>query len=75
MNPTDLTNAAFQDARSDEALMTVIATGRGAMPGFARELDETGLVAVLAHVRSLRPDTPTAPTEAIPTPTSVPSAP
>lgn len=51
--PADLTQAAWQTARSDEQIASVIRTGRGAMPGFGSELAPEGIDALVAHVRAL----------------------
>lgn len=66
--PPDLAAPAWQDARTDDAIATVIAQGRGAMPGFAADLGDLGIGALVSYVRSLREAAP-APT---PPPTSTP---
>lgn len=49
----DLSAAAVQD-RSDQDMATVIREGRGMMPGFGSQLNERGIAALVAHVRTLR---------------------
>ncbi|HEY8429662.1 MAG TPA: cytochrome c [Sandaracinaceae bacterium] len=50
----DLTSAALHDARSDEDLARVIREGRGTMPGFGSQINDRGIAALVAHVRTLR---------------------
>lgn len=50
----DLTSAAFQDAREDADLHRTIRMGQGLMPAFGNRFNDTGIAALVAHVRSLR---------------------
>ncbi len=71
----DLSAAAFQDARTDEALATAVAQGQGAfMPAFADRLTPMGIAALVGHVRRLggREAVTATPAE---TPTAAPTAP
>lgn len=49
----DLTDAAWQRARTDEQIAAVIAQGRGMMPGFAEQVSPRGVAALVRHVRRL----------------------
>ena len=49
----DLTSAEAQ-ARSDEQMAAVIREGRGMMPAFGSQLNEQGISAIVAHMRTLR---------------------
>jgi mono/diheme cytochrome c family protein len=49
----DLSDAAWQRARSDEQIAAVIAQGRGVMPGFGEQLSPRGILALVKHVRRL----------------------
>lgn len=51
--PPDLTRAEFHARASDAAIAATIRTGRGGMPAFS-EIDDVGIAALVAHVRSLR---------------------
>lgn len=50
----DLASAAWQDARSDDAIATVIRDGRGMMPAFGSQMHEEAIRVLVAHVRTLR---------------------
>jgi mono/diheme cytochrome c family protein len=50
----DLTDAAWQQGTTDEAIAQVIVQGRGMMPAFGNQLGEAGVRALVAHVRSLK---------------------
>lgn len=52
----DLTTGEFQDSRSDEEMAQVIREGQGAMPGFGSQINERGVDALVAHIRTLRAD-------------------
>ena len=52
--PVDLTAADWQRTRTDEELIFTIRNGRGAMPPFADVLTGDQIVALAAHVRSLK---------------------
>jgi len=47
----DFSDPAFQSARNDVQLRTLIRDGRGLMPGFGKQLNEQGLDALVARVR------------------------
>jgi mono/diheme cytochrome c family protein len=49
-----LADAAVQGALSDKQMARSIALGKGAMPGFMRDLDKAKLAGVIAHIRSLK---------------------
>lgn len=51
--PPDFTEAAFQEARTDEQLVAAIADGKGAMPGFKAQLSEEAVAALVAYIRNL----------------------
>ncbi len=53
VKPPDLTNATFQDNRSDEAFTQAIRAGKGKMPAFA-SLPPNVLAGLVKRVRSLR---------------------
>lgn len=53
MSPPDLTRADFHERSTDAVIAATIRSGRGAMPAFT-EIDEPGIAALVAHVRSLR---------------------
>jgi mono/diheme cytochrome c family protein len=50
----DLAAASVQDALSDEEMARVIREGRGMMPAFGSQINERGIAALVAHVRTLR---------------------
>lgn len=50
----DLTAASLHDGRTDEQIARVIREGQGLMPGFGSEINERGIAALVAHVRTLR---------------------
>lgn len=50
----DLAAAAWQDARTDDAIAAAIRGGRGMMPEFGSKLPPDAIVTLVAHVRSLR---------------------
>lgn len=50
----DLGAASLQDERTDEELASAIRDGRGLMPGFGSQINERGIAALVAHVRTLR---------------------
>ncbi len=50
----DLTAASFQGDRTDAQIAEVIREGRGLMPGFGGQINERGIAALVAHVRTLR---------------------
>lgn len=47
--------AAFQEARTDEALAEVIVNGRGMMPKFGDKLSEDGVSALVTLIRAMGP--------------------
>jgi mono/diheme cytochrome c family protein len=49
----DFTAAELQKTRTDAQLLQVIREGRGMMPGFAKQVNEQGLAALVSHIRSL----------------------
>jgi len=49
----DLTQASFQEQRSDAQLAEAILQGRGMMPAFGQELTEAGAEALVQHIRKL----------------------
>ena len=51
--PSDLTTSEFQNARTDEALASVIADGKDTMPGFGRRLRSEQISALVLYVRQL----------------------
>jgi mono/diheme cytochrome c family protein len=51
----DLTSAEVQ-GRTDEQMAAVIRDGRGMMPGFGSQLNERGIAALVAHMRTFRAD-------------------
>jgi mono/diheme cytochrome c family protein len=51
--PRNLTDPAFQAARTDEQLLSVLRNGKGNMPPFGALFPENELVDVLAYVRTL----------------------
>jgi high-affinity iron transporter len=51
--PRNHTDGAYMNAQSDEALLTVIRNGKGAMPAWKDVMSEDEIQAVLKHVRSL----------------------
>jgi mono/diheme cytochrome c family protein len=54
----DLTTAAFHAEREDADLTRAIRMGQGLMPAFGGRFNETGIQALVAHVRSLRAQQP-----------------
>ncbi len=58
--PADLTAVAWQTSRTDAQITEAIRLGRGAMPGFGDRIQQAGITALVAHVRSLgaRPPSP-----------------
>jgi len=50
----NFTSAAFHEARSDAQLGEVISKGRGLMPPFEADITDTGIAALIAHIRTLR---------------------
>lgn len=58
--PPNLTTAELQDRVQDADIATIIRDGRGAMPGFGSTIDESGIAALVVHVRSLRAAEPPA---------------
>jgi mono/diheme cytochrome c family protein len=63
----DFVDAEFQAGRTDEQLATVIAQGRGFMPGFGEQINPRGIAALVAHIRRFAP-APEAPPPANPPP-------
>jgi mono/diheme cytochrome c family protein len=53
--PRDLGSASFQSQVKDAALLSLIADGKGAMPGTGDIMSSTDLQAVVAFVRLLSP--------------------
>ncbi len=51
----DLTDPVLASRRTDDDVRTLIATGRGFMPGFERSIPDEGIDALVAHVRTLAP--------------------
>ncbi len=49
----DLSDPAWQAAKTDEELAQVIATGRGLMPRFDDRINSFGIAALVAHIRQL----------------------
>jgi mono/diheme cytochrome c family protein len=54
----DLASAAWHEARTDGAILTVIRDGRGLMPEFGSKMHAQAIEALVAHVRSLREAAP-----------------
>lgn len=52
--PTDLTSAEFQDGRTDEEIAAAIKAGKGAMPGYAKDLSDDAIKSLVAYIRTLR---------------------
>lgn len=52
--PTDLTDLAWQDARSDTEVAEAIGSGKGTMPGFGGRLTPEQVTALVGYVRQLR---------------------
>lgn len=52
----DLTTAELQESRSDDEMARVIRDGQGAMPGFGSQINDRGVDALVAHIRTLRAD-------------------
>jgi mono/diheme cytochrome c family protein len=50
----DLTAPSVQDALSDEEMARVIRDGRGMMPAFGAQINDRGIAALVAHVRTVR---------------------
>lgn len=50
----DLSDAELQASRTDDDLARVIREGRGMMPGFGADINEQGIAALIAHLRTLR---------------------
>ncbi len=53
-NVPDLTSASVQNGLSDEEMTRIIREGRGMMPAFGSQINERGIAALVAHVRTLR---------------------
>ena len=51
--PRNLVDPEFQKARSDEELFEVILEGKGAMPGFKGQLNESQVHALVRYLRAL----------------------
>lgn len=51
----DFTLATWQASRSDAQLTQTIHDGRGMMPAFGKQLNESGIGALLQHIRSFGP--------------------
>lgn len=51
--PASFADSAFQAARSDSQLTASIASGKGMMPGFEKQLSPEQIRALVAYVRSL----------------------
>lgn len=51
--PTDLTDAEKMASLTDEAILEVMAQGKGMMPGLGSAVSEDELKALLAYVRTL----------------------
>jgi len=49
--PPDFSAQEFQSQRSDQQLSDVIRNGRGLMPPFAKQVNEQGISALVAHIR------------------------
>lgn len=54
--PVDLTDAGYMSTLTPQALLKVLAAGKGAMPGFGATLSPEELEALAAYVRSLSQD-------------------
>jgi mono/diheme cytochrome c family protein len=50
----DFTLAAWQSSRTDVQLSQTIHDGRGMMPAFGKQLNESGISALVGHIRGLR---------------------
>jgi mono/diheme cytochrome c family protein len=48
----DFASAELQKQRTDAQLLQVIREGRGMMPAFAKQVNEQGMSALVAHIRS-----------------------
>jgi mono/diheme cytochrome c family protein len=49
----DMTQTAFQTARTDAQIAEVVSKGRGLMPAFGEQITEAGIAVLVGHVRSL----------------------
>lgn len=56
----DFSSTQWQSTRSDEQLAQVIRDGRGMMPGFGKQLNASGVEALVAHIRRLAQSAPPA---------------
>ena len=54
VEPPDMTDPAWQRARSDSRMIASVANGRGQMPAFKKKLTRAEIAAAVAHVRTLR---------------------
>ncbi len=50
----DMRSPAWQEAQSDQALLQVIAKGRGAMPAFEAQIRPEGMTALVGYIRAFR---------------------
>jgi mono/diheme cytochrome c family protein len=64
----NLTDEAFSAARTDAQLGAVIRDGQGMMPAFGPQLGESGVAAMVAHVRTLSRPAQDAPAQDAPAP-------
>ena len=54
VEPPDLSDPAWQRARSDARMIASVANGRGQMPAFRKRLTRQDIAASIAYVRTLR---------------------
>jgi|GEM_PF-2821621 len=53
-SPANLTDPAFQDARTDSDLTSAITNGKLTMPGFGNQLSADQIAALVSYIRTLR---------------------
>ena len=54
VEPPDMTDPAWQRARSASRMAASVANGRGQMPAFKKKLSKQDIAAAVAYVRTLR---------------------
>ena len=54
VEPPDMSDPAWQRARSDSRMVASVANGRGQMPAFRKRLSRQDVAASVAYVRTLR---------------------
>ena len=54
VEPPDMTDPAWQRARSNARMVASVADGRGQMPAFKKKLSRQEIAASVAYVRTLR---------------------